>query len=70
MRADVSDFVNLFEVCDRDKTANPSLSAPLRHLPADQLFATLYIDIVGGQNSLSHGASPKSIVTIIDGLTG
>ena len=30
----------------------------------------MYIDIVGGQNSLSLGASPKSILTMIDGLTG
>ena len=40
------------------------------HLPADQPFAAFYIDIVGGQGSLLIGASPKSILTIIDGLTG
>ena len=30
----------------------------------------LYIDIVGGQGSLSLGPSPKSILIMIDGLTG
>ena len=40
------------------------------HLPADQPFASIYIDIVGGQGSLSLGPSPKSILTMIDGLTG
>ena len=62
-------FVKLCEVCDRDRNANPSPRAPLGHLPADQPFASLYIDIVGGQGSLSLGPSPKSILTIIDGLT-
>ena len=40
------------------------------HLPANQPFAAFYIDIVRGQGSLSLGASSKSILTIIDGLTG
>ena len=40
------------------------------HLPAEQPFAALHIDIVGGQGSLSHGASPKTILTMIDGFTG
>ena len=70
VRADVSAFVKSCELCDRDRTANPSPRAPLGHLPADQPFATIYIDIVGGQNSLSLGASPNSILTMIDGLTG
>ena len=70
VRNDVSAFVRASEVCDHDRVANPSPRAPLGHLPADQPFAAHYIDIVGGQDSLSLGASPKSILTIIDGLTG
>ena len=70
VRADVSAFVRSCEVCDRDRNANPSPRAPLGHLPADQPFASLYIDIVGGQCSLSLGPSPKSILTMIDVLTG
>ena len=70
VRGDISAFVKNCEVCDRDRFANPSPRAPLGHLPADLPFAKLYIDIVGGQNSLSLGASPKSILTMIDGLTG
>ena len=70
VRADVSAFVKSCEMCDRDRVANPSPSAPLGHLPSDLPFPTLYFDIVGGQNSLSLGASFKSILTMIDGLTG
>ena len=70
VRADVAAFVKDCKVCDRDRPSNPSPRAPLGHLPADQPFSTLYIDIVGGQGSLSLGASPKSILTMIDGLTG
>ena len=70
MRADISAFIRSCEVGDRDRVANPALRAPLGHLPADQPVAALYIDIVGGQNSLSLGTSPKSILTMIDGLTG
>ena len=69
VRNDVSAFVRACKVCDRDRVANPSPCAPLGHLPADQPFAALYVDIVGGQGSLLHGASPKSILTIIDSLT-
>ena len=70
VRGDVSAFVSACEVCDRDRVANPAPGAPLGHLPADQPFASLYIDIVGGQGSLSLGNSPKSLLTMIDGLTG
>ena len=70
VRADVSAFVKAYEVCDRDRNAKPSPRAPLGHYPADQPFASLYIDIVGNQGSLSLGPSPKSILTMIDGLTG
>ena len=70
VRNDVSVFVRVCEVCDRDRVANPSPRALLGHLPADQPFAAFYIDIVGGQGSLSLGASPKSILMMIDGLTG
>ena len=70
VRAEVSAFIRACEVCDRERIPNPAPRAPLGHLPADQPFAALYIDIVGGQNSLSLGASPKSILTMIDGLTG
>ena len=66
----MSAFVRACEVCDRDRVANPSPRTPLGYLPADQPFAALYIDIVGGHGSLSLGASPKSILTMIDGLTG
>ena len=34
------------------------------------MFAVLYIEIVGGQGSVLLGASSKSILTMIDGLTG
>ena len=70
VRTEVSAFIRACEVCDRERIPNPAPRAPLGHLPADQPFAALYIDIVGGQNSLSLGASPKSILTMIDGLTG
>ena len=66
----MSALVKACEAFDRDRVANPSPRAPLGHLPADQPFAALYIDIVNGQGSLSLGASPKSVLTIIDGLTG
>ena len=70
VRGDVSAFVKACEVCDRDRNANPSPPAPLDYLPADQPFGALYIDIVGGQGSLSLGPSPKSILTMIDELNG
>ena len=70
MRNDVLTFVRACEECDRDRVANPSPRAPLRHLPAEQPFTALYIYFVGGQGSLSLNASPKSILTMIDGLTG
>ena len=70
VRGDVSAFLSACEVCDRDRVANPAPRAPLGHLPADQPFTTLYIDIVGGQGSLSLGNSPKSLLTMIDGLRG
>ena len=70
MRNDVSAFVRACEVCDRDRGANPSSRTPLRHLPDDQPFAALYIDFFGGQGSLSLVSSPKSILTMTDGLTG
>ena len=70
VRADVSAFVRSCEVCDRNRNSNPTPRAPLGHLLADQPFASLYIDIVGGQGSLSLGPSPKSILTMIDKLTG
>ena len=69
VRVEVAAFIRACEVCDRERVPNPAPRAPLGHLPADQPFAALYIDIVGGQNSLSLGASPKSILTMIDGLT-
>ena len=43
---------------------------PLVQLPADIPFAILYIGIVGWQDSLSIGASSKSILKMIDGFTG
>ena len=69
VRGDVSTFVRNCEVCDRDRNYNPNPRAALGRLPADQPFASLYVDIVGGQGSLSLGAGPKSILTMIDGLT-
>ena len=68
--ADVSAFVSVCEDCDRYRVAKPASRAPYGHLPADQLFATLYIDIEGGQTSLPLGYSPKSLLTMIDGPTG
>ena len=70
VRGDVSAFGKACEVCDRDRNANPLPRAPLGHLPADQPVGMLYIDIVGGQGSLSLGQFLKSILTMIDGLTG
>ena len=63
-------LVKACETCDRDRGENPSPRAWLKHLPAIQPFAVLYIDMVGNQGSLSVGASPKSILTMIDSLTG
>ena len=70
VRGDVAACLRACEVCDRNRNGNPSPRAPLEHLPADQLFGSLYIDILGGQGSLSLGPSPKSILTMIDGITG
>ena len=70
MRNDVFAFVRVREACDRNRVANLSTRAPLGHLPAEQPFAAPYIDIVGGQILLSLCASPKSISTIVDDLTG
>ena len=70
IRGDVSAFVKSCEVCERDRNSNPLLRAPLGHLPADKPIGTLYIDIVAGQGSISLGPSPKSILTMIDGLSG
>ena len=70
VRTDVSAFVKACKVCDRDRSSNPAVRSHLEHLPSDQPFAVLLIDIVGGQNSLSLVASPKSILIMIDGLTG
>ena len=70
VRADISAFVKSCQVRSSDRVANPAPRAPFRHLFADKPFATLYIDIVGGQNSLSLGAFFKSILTMIAELTG
>ena len=70
VRIDVFTYVRNCEVCDRDKNSNRNPRAPLGRLPADQPFASLDVDIVDGQGSLSLGAGPKSILTMIDGLTG
>ena len=66
----MSALVKACEASDRDRLANLLPRAPLGQLPAEQPYSALYIDIVGGQSSLSVGASPKSILTMIDGLTG
>ena len=50
--------------------SNPNPRKSLGQLLADNPFAVLYIDIVGGQGSLLLGASPKFILSMIDGLTG
>ena len=42
----------------------------MRHLPAEQPFAALNIDIINGQESLSFGTSPKLFMTMGEGLTG
>ena len=70
VRGDVNTYVRICEVCDRDRNSNPNPRTSLGRLPADQPFATLHIDIVGGQGSLSLGAGPKSIFSMIDGFTG
>ena len=67
---DVCAFVRECDAWDRDRVVNPCPRVPLGHLPAEQLFASLCIDIFGGQGSLSLGAFAKSILTMIDGLTG
>ena len=70
VHGDISAFVRGCEVCDQQRNHYPNPHAALGHLPADQPFASLYIDIVGGHGSLLLGAGPKSILTMIDGLTG
>ena len=57
-------------MCDGYKKSNPNLRAAFGRLPADQQFASLYVNIVGGESSFSLGAVFKSIRTIIDELTG
>ena len=66
----MSAFVRVCEVCDGDNCSNPNPRTSLGQLPTDNPFAFLYIVIVGGQGSLSLDASPKSILSMIDGLTG
>ena len=66
----MSAFVRACEVCDRDRCSNPNPRTSLGQLPADKSFAVLYIDIVGGQVSLLLSAFPKSILSMINGLTG
>lgn len=61
--------VELCKLCDRNRILNLLLHAPLGQHPADQPFAARYIDNVGGQGLLSLIALPKSILTIINGLT-
>ena len=70
MRGDISAFVRGCDVCDLDRNLNPNPNAALGHLPADQPCASLYIVIIGVQRSLSLGANPTSIVTMIGGLIG
>ena len=70
IRGDVSAFVRACDVCDRDRCLNPNPRTSLGQLPADNPFVVLYINIVGGQGFLSLGASHKSILSMIDGLTG
>ena len=70
IRGDVSAFVRACEVGDRDRCSNPNPRASLGRLPADNPFAVIYIEHVGGQCSLSLGASPKSILSMINALTG
>ena len=70
IRGDVSTFVRACDVCDRYRCSNPNPRTSLGQQPADNPFAVLYIDIVGGKGFLSLSASPKSILSIINGLTG
>ena len=69
VRGDVFTYVLICEVCDGDKNSNSNPRAALGRLPADQPFASLYDDIVDNQGSLSFAVGPKSILTMIDGLT-
>ena len=70
VRGDAFAFAKACKVCDCVRNSNPLPRAPLGHLPVDQPFGTLNIDIIGGQGSLSLGSSLKSILIIINGLTG
>ena len=70
VRGDVSTYVRNCEVFDRNKNTNPNPRTALGLLPADRPVASLYLDIVGGQGSRLLGAVPKSIITMLDGLTG
>ena len=42
VRADVSAFVKICEVCGRVRSSNLEARSHLKHLPADQTFAVLY----------------------------
>ena len=70
VRSNVSNFVRNCEVCDCDRNFNLNPRADFGRMPADQPFASLYFDIVGGQGSRSLGAGPKSVLTMIDKLKG
>ena len=59
VRGDVSAFAKACEVCDRDRNANPFPRVPLGHLPADQPFGTLYIDIVAAKAPSRSGHLPS-----------
>ena len=70
IRGDVSPIVRECEVCDRNRCSNPNHRTSLKQFPVDNLFGVIYIDIVGWQGFLSLGASPKFILSMINGLTG
>ena len=42
--------------------SNPNLRAAFEGLPAEQLCASLHVDIVGSQSLLFFGAGLKSII--------
>ena len=70
LRGDVSAFVRACKVCDLDRCSNPNPLTLLRQLSDDNLFSLLYIDIIKGQGTISLGASPRSILSIMTGHTG
>ena len=68
---DVENFVKNCEICDEHRAPPVKPKTPLGELPVEGPFELVFLDLVGGQGSLSTGdTGPKTILSMIDSLTG